>query len=203
MENCFQNKIRFVWVGLVMPFGLTNAPSTFMRLMNHVLRMFIGKFVVVYFDDILIYSKTLDEHVEHIRFVLAVLREEKLYANKEKCTFCTDKVVFPGFVVSGQVVEVDEEKVRSVREWMPPQNVSQVRSFLGLVGFYRRFVKDFSTIAAPMNELTKKEVHLKWGDAQEKAFQELKDKLTIAPLLALPNFGKTFEIECDASGVGI
>ena len=134
-----------------MPFGLTNAPSTFMRLMNHVLRKFIGKFVVVYFDDILIYSKTLDEHVEHIRCVLAVLREEKLYANKEKCTFCIEKVVFLGFVVSGQGVEVDEEKVKAIREWKSPQNVSQVRSFLGLAGFYRRFVKDFSNIASPMN----------------------------------------------------
>lgn len=168
-----------------MPFGSTNAPSTFMRLMNRVLRTFIGKFVVVYFDNILIYSKTFEELVEHIRCVLAVLREEKLYANKEKCTFCTDKVVFLGFVVSGQGVEVDEEKVTAIREWMPLQNVSQVRSFLGLAGFYRRFVKDFSTIAAPMNELTKK-VPFKWGLAQEKAFQELKDKLTTAPLLLYP-----------------
>jgi len=186
-----------------MPFGLTNAPSTFMRLMNHIPMPFIGKFVVVYFDDILIYSKSVDEDLEHIKCVLAVLRKECLYANLKKYTFCTDKVVFLGFVVSAHGVEVDEEKIKVVREWKPPQNVSQVRSFLGLAGFYRRFVKDFSSIAAPINELTKKDVPFQWGEAQEKAFEELKTKLTTAPLLALPDFGKTFEIECDASGVGI
>jgi hypothetical protein len=188
---------------LVMPFGLTNAPSTFMRLMNHVLRTFLGKFVVVYFDDIVIYSKSLNEQVEHIRYVLGVLREQKLYANLEKCTFCTDKVVFLGFVVSEQGVEVDEEKIKAIRDWMPPQNVSQVRSFLGLAGFYRWFAKYFSTIATPINELTKKEVPFKWGESQQKAFEELKTKLTTAPVFALPDFGKTFEIECDACGIGI
>jgi hypothetical protein len=154
-----------------MPFGVTNAPNTFMRLMNHVLRAFIGKFIVVYFDDILIYSKSLEEHVEHIKNVFAVLRKECLYANLAKCTFCTDKVVFLGFVVSAQGVEVDEEKIKAVREWLPPRNVSQVRSFLGLAAFYRRFVKDFSTIAAPINELTKKEVPFQWGEIQEKTFE--------------------------------
>jgi hypothetical protein len=200
-KTAFKTKFGlYEW--LVMPFGLTNAPSTFKRLMNHVLIAFIGKFVVVYFDDILIYNKSLQEHVEHIQCVLAVLHEQKLYANLEKCTFCTDKVVFLGFVVSGRGVEVDEEKVKAVRDWTPPLNVSQVRSFLGLASFYLRFVKNFSSIAAPINELTKKEVPFKWGDVQQKAFEALKMKFTTAPVLALPDFGKTFEIECDASGVG-
>ena len=126
-----------------------------------------------------------------------------MYANLEKCTFCTDKVAFLGFVVSGQGVEVDEDKIKALRVWMPPQNVSQVRSFLGLAGFYRRFVKDFNIVAAPINELTKKEVPFKWIEAQQKTFEELKTKLTTTLVLALLDFGKTFEIECDASGIGI
>ncbi|XP_033139210.1 uncharacterized protein LOC117130508, partial [Brassica rapa] len=158
---------------LVMPFGLTNAPSTFMRLMNHVLRSFIGLFVVVYFDDILVYSKSLEEHIKHLRTVLDVLRKEKLFANLKKCTFCTDNLVFLGFVVSADGVKVDQEKVRAIQEWPIPKTISE------------------------------KEVGFKWGEAQETAFQCLKEKLTHSPLLILPDFHKTFEIECDASGIGI
>ncbi|XP_042441344.1 uncharacterized protein LOC122026680 [Zingiber officinale] len=124
---------------LVMPFGLTNAPSTFMRLMNHVLRAFIGKFVVAYFDDILIYSKSLHDHIDNLKCVLEALRREKLFANLKKCNFCVDRVVFLGFVVSSRGVEVDEEKVKAIREWPTPSTITEVRSFHGLAGFYRRF----------------------------------------------------------------
>ena len=157
----------------------------------------------MYFDDILIYSKDLDQHEAHLKSVLDVLREEKLYANLKKCTFCTDKLVFLGFVVSAEGIQVDEEKVRAIREWPSPTSVGNVRSFHGLASFYRRFVKDFSTIAAPLTEVIKKDVGFRWGEEQERAFQLIKDKLTNAPLLSLPNFSKTFEIESDASGVGI
>ncbi|KAK1601965.1 hypothetical protein QYE76_027070 [Lolium multiflorum] len=201
-KTAFKTKFGlYEW--LVMPFGLTNAPSTFMRLMNHVLREFIGKFVVVYFDDILIYSRNESDHTIHIRHVLQVLRDNKLYGNLEKCTFCKDKVIFLGYVVSQHGVEVDESKIEAIQNWPTPMNVSQVRSFHGLAGFYRRFVPNFSTIAAPLNDLTKKGVVFEWGAAQDHAFDELKRLLTSAPLLALPDFNKQFEIECDASGIGI
>jgi len=201
-KTAFKTKFGlYEW--LVMPFGLTNAPSTFMRLMNHVLRDFIGHFVVVYFDDILIYNADLDLHAQHLHSVLSALRHEKLYANLEKCMFCQDHVVFLGFVVSSKGVEVDQAKVKAIQEWPTPKTVSDIRSFHGLASFYRRFVKDFSTLAAPLNELVKKNVSFKWGEKQEKAFQTLKQRLVSAPILALPNFYKSFEIECDASGIGI
>ncbi|WVZ53115.1 hypothetical protein U9M48_004101 [Paspalum notatum var. saurae] len=201
-KTAFKTKFGlYEW--LVMPFGLTNAPSTFMRLMNEVLRAFIGKFVVVYFDDILIYSKSLPEHMDHLRAVFDALRAARLFGNIDKCTFCTDRVSFLGYVVTPQGIEVDEAKVQANRSWPTPTMVSQVRSFHGLAGFYRRFVPNFSTIAAPLNELTKKGVAFRWGKPQEDAFNLLKDKLTHAPLLQLSDFDKTFELECDASGVGI
>ncbi|WVZ57943.1 hypothetical protein U9M48_008271 [Paspalum notatum var. saurae] len=191
-KTAFKTKFGlYEW--LIMRFGLTNAPSTFMWLMNEVLCSFIGKFVVVYFDDILIYSKSLEEHLDHLRVVFVALRNACLFANLEKCNFCTDRVGFLGYGI-----EVNEIKIDAITSWSTPMTITKVRSFLGLAGFCRRFVKDFNTIAAPINELTKKGVMFHWGPAQEKAFNTLKDKLTHAPLLQLSDFGKTFELECDA-----
>ena len=172
-----------------------------MRLMNEVLHAFIGKSVVVYYDDILIYSKSMDEHLDHLRAVFNALRDARLFGNLEKCIFCTDRVSFLAYVVTPQGIEVDKAKVEAIQGWPEPK--TQVRSFLGLAGFYHHFVKDFSTIAAPLNELTKKGVPFSWGVAQDRSFNMLKDKLTHAPLLQLPNFNKTFELESDASGIGL
>ncbi|KAH9734857.1 hypothetical protein KPL71_017535 [Citrus sinensis] len=158
---------------------------------------------VVYFDDILIYSKGLDEHIEHLQSVLTVLRKEKLYANLKKCSFCTNQIVFLGYVVSAKGIEVDEKKVKAIKEWPTPKSVSEVRRFHGLASFYKRFVKDFSTLAAPLTEIVKKHVGFQWGSEQERAFNLIEEKLVSTPLLALPDFAKTFEIECDASCIGI
>jgi hypothetical protein len=183
-KTAFKTKFGlYEW--LVMPFGLTNAPSTFMHLMNEVLHSFIGKFVVIYFDDILIYNKLLDEHIEHLRAVFGALREARLFANLEKCTFCTDRLTFLGYVVTPQGIEVDEAKIEAIKNWPIAVTLTQLRSFLGLVGFYRRFVRDFSTIIAPLNDLTKKGVPFYWGAAQEHSFNTLIDRLTHSSLLKL------------------
>jgi hypothetical protein len=172
-KTAFKTKFGlYEW--LVMPMGLSEAPSTFMRVMHYVLRKYIGICVVVYFDDILVFSKSLEDHVVHLRDVLQVLRNERLYANMEKCIFGVDKLVFLGFVVSSKGVHVDETKIDAIKTWPQPTNLLQVRSFLGLAGFYRRFVKDFSTIASPLHALSKKNAPFVWGPSQDAAFHELK-----------------------------
>ena len=169
-KTAFKTKFGlYEW--LVMPFGLTNAPSTFMRLMNEVLRPFIGKFVVVYFDDILIYSKSHELHLDHIRAIFNALRDARLFGNLEKCTFCTDRVAFLGYVVTPQGIEVDEAKIAAIQSWPTPTTVTQVRSFHGLAGFYRRFVRDFSILAAPLNELIKKRSAFPMGACTREGIQ--------------------------------
>ena len=139
---------------------------------------------MVYFDDILVYNKKLDKHINYLHCVLAVLRKEKLYVNLKKCSFCMDKVVFLVYVVSAKGIEVDEETVKGTKEWPTPKSIIEVRSFHGLACFCRRFVKDFSMVAAPLTEIVKKYVGFKWGSEQDRAFIELKERLCGAPLLA-------------------
>ena len=194
------NEGLYEW--MVMPFELSNTPRTFIRLMNQVLKPFIGKFVVVYFDDILIYSKTEVAHYNHVREVLAVLQANELYINLKKCSFLTDKLLFLGYMVSVDGIHVDEDKVRAVREWPTLKTVSDVQSFHGLVTFYQRFVRDFNSIVAPITECLKKGRFL-WGKEVEQSFALIKEKLSTALVLALPNFEKVFKVECDASVVGI
>jgi len=174
-----------------------------MRLMNHVLREFIGRFAVAYFNDILVYSRDLDDHLGHLRKVLLVLRKHTLFANIDKCTFCVDSVVFLGFLISKNGVHVDLEKIKAIQEWPTPKSVGDIKSFHGLASLYRRFVPNFSTLAMPHKELVKKNVAFTWGERQEQAFALLKEKLTKAPVLAIPIFSKTLKLECDSSSVGV
>ena len=154
----------------VLPFGLTNAPATFMAFMNDVLRPFLDKFVVVFLDDILIYSKTPEDHAKHLRLVLQKLREHRLFAKQSKCEFFLPEVEFLGHVVGADGVKMDERKVAAVRDWPTPTCVRDVRSFLGLIGCYRPFIQDFSRIAAPLTELIKADVAFSWSTAQQAAF---------------------------------
>ncbi|KAI3765101.1 hypothetical protein L2E82_15127 [Cichorium intybus] len=188
---------------LVMPFGLTNAPAAFMDLMNRVCRPFLDTSVIVFIDDILIYSRSQEEHETHLRQVLELLRQEKLYAKFSKCEFWLREVQFLGHVISSEGVKVDPAKIEAVMKWEPPRNPSEIRSFLGLAGYYRRFVENFSSIAAPLTKLTKKGEKFEWTEEQQAAFQKLKQALCEAPVLALPQGGEDFVVYSDASRVGL
>ncbi|WVZ76961.1 hypothetical protein U9M48_024869 [Paspalum notatum var. saurae] len=186
-----------------MSFGLTNAPAFFMYMMNSVFMNELDKFVVVFIDDILIYSKNEKEHEEHLRVVLTRLREHKLYAKFSKCAFWLKEVGFLGHILSEKGVAIDPSKVKDVLNWKQPETVTEIRSFLVLAGYYRRFIKDFSKIAKPMTSLTKKNAKFVWGPKCEDGFRELKKLLTTAPVLAQPDVTKPFDVYCDASGQGL
>ncbi|GJU15675.1 putative reverse transcriptase domain-containing protein, partial [Tanacetum coccineum] len=187
----------------VMPFGLTNAPAVFMDLMNRVCKPYLDKFVIVFIDDILIYSKNKQEHEEHLKLILELLKKEELYAKFSKCEFWIPKVQFLGHVIDSQGIHVDPAKIESIKDWASPKSPTEIRQFLGLAGYYRRFIEGFSKIAKPMTKLTQKKVKFEWGDKQETAFQLIKQKLCSAPILALPEGSEDFIVYCDASKKGL
>ncbi|WVZ90409.1 hypothetical protein U9M48_036715 [Paspalum notatum var. saurae] len=187
----------------VMAFGLSGAPATFQGAMNATLAPVLRKCVLVFFDDILIYSKTLEEHVSHLRLVLELLHNDQWKVKLSKCTFMQNKLTYLGHVISAQGVGTDPAKIEAILSWPTPTNVKELRSFLGLAGYYRKFVKHFGVISQPLNELLKKNTLFVWTFDHDVAFRELKQALVSAPVLGLPNFAKPFCIETDASGLGI
>ncbi|GJX83705.1 putative reverse transcriptase domain-containing protein [Tanacetum coccineum] len=187
----------------VMPFGLTNAPTVFMDLMNWVCKPYLDKFMIVFINDILIYSKRKQEHEEHIMLILELLKNEELYAKFSKCEFWIPKVQFLSHVIDSQGIHVDPAKIECIKDLASPKTPMEIRQFLGLAGYYRRFIEGFLKIAKPMTKLTQKSVKFEWGDKEEEAFQLLKQKLYSAPILALPEGTKNFVVYYDASHKGL
>ncbi|GKA08590.1 putative reverse transcriptase domain-containing protein, partial [Tanacetum coccineum] len=171
--------------------------------MNRVCKPYLDKFVIIFIDDILIYSKNKQEHEEHLKIILELLKKEELYANFSKCEFWIPKVRFLGHVIDNKDIHVDPAKIESVKDWASPKTPTEIRQFLGLAGYYRRFIEGFSKIAKPMTKLTQKKVKFEWGDKQEATFQLLKQKLCSAPILALPEGSEDFIVYCDASKKGL
>ncbi|GKE31906.1 putative reverse transcriptase domain-containing protein [Tanacetum coccineum] len=186
-----------------MPFDLTNAPAVFMDLMNRVCKPYLDKFVIVFIDDILIYSRNKEEHENHLRIILELLRKEKLYAKFSKCDFWIRIVQFLRHLIDSQGLHVDPAKIEVVKNWTSSTTPTEVRQFLGLAGYYRRFIEGFSKNAKPFTKLTQKNKSYIWGEEQESAFQLLKQKLCEAPILSLPERNDNFVVYCDASLQGL
>ena len=191
-----------------MPFGLCNAPSTFQALMNKIFRPYLGKFVLIYVDDIMVMSRSLEEHEDHLAKVLQVLKDNELYVKLSKCDFQKQELKFLGHIVSGDGVKVDPAKTSVVRDWPTPTSVTHVRAFLGLCNYFRKFLQGYTTMVLPLIRLTRKDVLWgpdTWTPACQAAFEQVKQALTEAPTLALPDFANPMEMEviCDASTGGI
>jgi len=187
----------------VMPFGVTNAPGVFIEYMNRIFHPYLDQFVVVFIDDILVYSKSEEEHAEHLRIVLRVLKEKQLFAMLSKCEFWLREVSFLGHVISKGGIVVDPSKVDTVMQWESSKSVFEVRSFLGLAGYYRRFIEGVSKLALPLTQLTQKRQAYVWDSKCENSFLELKKRLTSAPVLIFPNLKESFVVYCDASKMGL
>jgi hypothetical protein len=183
---------------LVMPFGLTNAPSTFQAAMNDLLRPFLRKFALVFFDDILIYSPDWQTHLLHLQQVLQSLSAHQFYAKLSKFQFGVSSVEYLGHIISAEGVRADPSKIETMVEWPTPKNITALRAFLGLTRFYRRFVLNYATIASPLTDLLKAN-SFTWSEAANAAFLSLKTAMTNLPLLTLPDFTVPFEVTTDAS----
>jgi hypothetical protein len=171
----------------VMPFGLTNAPSTFQCLMNELLQPFLRKFVIVFLDDIILYSPSLDQHIGHLQQVLAVLQENQIHLKLSKCSFAHRSLEYLGHIISAGGVATDPSKTQAMLRWPKPENVTELRGFLGLIGYYRKFVRNYGIMAKPLTQLLKKKCFA-WSEVANKAFQALKSAMMSTPVLALPNF---------------
>jgi hypothetical protein len=187
----------------IMSFGLTNAPAYFMNLMNKVFKEYLDRFVVVFIDDILIYSKSESDHEEHLRLVLQKLRDNQLYAKFSKCEFWIDEVSFLGHIISNGGILVDPAKVKEIMAWSIPTTVMEIQSFLGLEGYYQRFIEGFSKIAKPMTSLLEKGREFKWDEKCQDSFEQLKKRLISPPVLVMSDLQKGFDIYCDACGQGL
>lgn len=176
---------------LVLPFGLTNGPATFQAIMNDVFRPYLRRFVLVFFDDILVYSKDKEEHKQHLTSVLQTLHEHQLYVNRKKCEFGKSQVAYLGHIISESGVAVDMSKVKSMQEWPAPVSLKSLRSFLGLTGYYRKFIQGYASIAGPLTEQLKRD-KFNWTPAATQAFEALKTAMVNAPILAIPDFSKQF-----------
>lgn len=185
-----------------MPFGLTNAPSTFQSLMNEVFKKHLRDFILVFVDDILVYSKSWNDHLLHLKLTLQLLQKHQLFAKRSKCVFAKQEVEYLGHLVTDKGVSAKATKIAAIISWPIPETLKQLRGFLGLTGYYRRFVKNYGKIAAPLNQLLKKDSFL-WSEMATAAFQELRLAMTTLPVLALPNYSKLFIVETDASGKGL
>ncbi|KAJ4788261.1 polyprotein [Rhynchospora pubera] len=186
----------------VMPFGLTNAPATFQSLMNCIFKPYLRQFVLVFFDDILIYSPDLDSHLNHLQLTLQVLRDNQLYAKLSKCVFATTQIEYLGFLISEDGLATDPKKIEAMQSWPVPKNLKGLRGFLGLTGYYRKFIKNYGIISKPLSDLLKKD-SFSWTPDALLAFNTLKQAMSQAPVLALPDFSLPFTIETDACNIGI
>ncbi|WZY99835.1 hypothetical protein YC2023_072164 [Brassica napus] len=202
MKTAFRTRYgHFEFV--VIPFGLTNAPAAFMRLMNEVFRDYLDEFLTIFIDDILIYSRSAEEHGRHLRLVLERLRDQKLFAKLSKCCFWKREVGFLGHRVSEEGVAVDPEKIAAIKEWPHPTSVTEIRCFLGLAGYYRKFVQGFASVSKPLTRLTGKGIAYEWSIETDEAFEKLKEALMTAPILALRKPNQPYTMYTDASHVGL